>query len=81
MGYFTSPSIIREYFPPDTRLIVVAIRSPIPEIFSGGADYAGSTADYLAELAWLNRVFAKRADVVAEIVCGLPNVLKGALPW
>ena len=51
------------------------------EVFSGGADYAGSTADYLAELAWLNRVFAKRANVVAEIVCGLPNVLKGALPW
>jgi len=51
------------------------------EVFSGGADYEGETADYLAELAWLNRVLAAEADTVAEVVCGLPNVLKGALPW
>ena len=51
------------------------------EVFSGGADYEGETADYLAELAWLNRTLAAEADTVAEVVCGLPNVLKGALPW
>ena len=51
------------------------------EVFSGGADYEGETADYLAELAWLNRVLAAEADTVAEVVCGLPNILKGALPW
>ena len=51
------------------------------EVFSGGADYAGETEDYLAELAWLNRTLAAEADTVAEVVCGLPNILKGALPW
>ena len=51
------------------------------EIFSGGSDYAGDTLHYLAELAWLNRTIASYADTVAEVVCGLPNVLKGALPW
>jgi len=51
------------------------------EVFSGGADYEGETADWLAELAWLNRTLAAEADTVAEVVCGLPNVLKGALPW
>ena len=51
------------------------------EVFSGGANYEGETEDYLAELAWLNRILAAEADAVAEVVCGLPNVLKGALPW
>ena len=51
------------------------------EVFSGGTDYAGETEDYLAELAWLNRTLAAEADTVAEVVCGLPNILKGALPW
>lgn len=51
------------------------------EVFSGGTDYAGETEDYLAELAWLNRALAAEADTVVEVVCGLPNVLKGALPW
>lgn len=51
------------------------------EVFSGGTDYAGETEDYLAELAWLNRALAAEADTVAEVVCGLPNILKGALSW
>ena len=51
------------------------------EVFSGGTDYAGETEDWLAELAWLNRTLAAEADTVAEVVCGLPNLLKGALPW
>ena len=42
------------------------------EVFSGGAEYAGDT------LAYLNRVLARRADRVVELVCGLPNVLKEA---
>ena len=30
--------------------------------------------------AEINRALAERASLVAEIVCGLPNVLKGELP-
>ena len=35
---------------------------------------------YLRNLAMLNREFAREADLVTEVVCGLPNVLKGNLP-
>ena len=51
------------------------------EVFSGGTDYAGETLEYLAQLAWIDRVLAAQADTVVEVVCGLPHVLKGALPW
>lgn len=47
------------------------------EVFSGGADYEGDTLRYLSELARINRTLAQRADRVVEVVCGLPNVLKG----
>lgn len=48
------------------------------EIFSGGADYAGDTLAFMRALAGLNRWLAGEADFVCEVVCGLPNVLKGA---
>ena len=47
------------------------------EVFSGGTAYDGSTLFYLQELARINRALAARADTVAEVVCGLPNILKG----
>ena len=47
------------------------------EIFSGGKNYEGETIIYLRALARLNRILAKRADYVVELVCGLPDVLKG----
>lgn len=50
------------------------------EVFSGGTDYGEGTLQFLQELAALNRELAAKADLVAEAVCGLPNVLKGALP-
>lgn len=50
------------------------------EVFSGGAAYEGDTLHYLRELAQANRALAARADLVVEVVCGLPHVLKGALP-
>ena len=50
------------------------------EVFSGGADYAGDTLCYLKALASINRTLAARADLVVEMVCGVPNVLKGVLP-
>lgn len=50
------------------------------ELFSDGVRYEGETLAYLGELAKLNRELAARADLVVELVCGLPNVLKGELP-
>lgn len=50
------------------------------EVFSGGQDYAGDTLEYLRLLARVNRNLARQADHVVEIVCGLPNPLKGGLP-
>ena len=47
------------------------------EIFSDGVRYDGMTDGYLRNLALLNRELAQEADLVTEIVCGLPNVLKG----
>ncbi|MBR1781120.1 MAG: bifunctional adenosylcobinamide kinase/adenosylcobinamide-phosphate guanylyltransferase [Oscillospiraceae bacterium] len=47
------------------------------EVFSGGADYGAETMEYLRALAHLNRVLARRADRLVEVLCGLPNVLKG----
>ena len=50
------------------------------EVVSGGSDYSGESLRYLRLLAGLNRSLAEEADLVAELVCGLPNVLKGELP-
>ena len=50
------------------------------EIFSGGTDHMQSTLAYMRALAELNRMLAGRADFVCELVCGLPNILKGAEP-
>lgn len=49
------------------------------EVCSGGRDYAGDTLRYMGELARINRTLAAQADLVVEVVCGLPNVLKGVL--
>ena len=48
------------------------------EVFTGGADYAGGTGDYLRLMANAGRELAKRADRVCEVVCGLPQYYKGA---
>ena len=50
------------------------------EVFSGGADYDQESLRYMRALADLNRWLAARADLAVEVVCGLPNVLKGKLP-
>ena len=50
------------------------------ELFSDGGRYDGMTELYLRNLAMLNRELAQEADLVTEVVCGLPNVLKGNLP-
>ena len=50
------------------------------EVFSGGADYGEESLRYMRALADLNRELAAQADLVVEVVCGLPNILKGELP-
>ena len=50
------------------------------QVFSGGTDYSGETLDYLRALARIDRALAARAGCVVEVVCGLPNVWKGACP-
>ena len=47
------------------------------EVFSGGQAYADDTLRYLSELARIHRILAGKADLVVELVCGLPNILKG----
>ena len=49
------------------------------EVFSDGSGYAGESLRYLRELAALNRWLAAEAELAVEVVCGLPNVLKGEL--
>lgn len=48
------------------------------EVFTGGADYAAGTEDYLRLVARVNRALAQRADRVCEVICGLPWYYKGA---
>lgn len=50
------------------------------DIFSGGDDYEDGTLEYMRQLAALNRALAASADLVVEVVCGLPNILKGEMP-
>lgn len=50
------------------------------EIFSDGITYDPGTAAYLETLGTLNRLAARRADLVVEVVCGIPVPLKGTLP-
>lgn len=50
------------------------------EVGGDGEAYDESTARYLQTLGRLNRALAARFDAVAELVCGIPLVLKGILP-
>ena len=47
------------------------------DVFSAGDIYAGDTSRYLSILASLHRQLAQRADVVCEVVAGLPVYHKG----
>lgn len=47
------------------------------DVCGGGAAYDDDTCAYLRQLAQINRTLAKKADIVIEVVAGLPNVLKG----
>ena len=46
------------------------------DVFSDGAEYEEETLRYMKLLAFINKETAKAADLVAEIICGIPNILK-----
>ena len=50
------------------------------EIGADGARYDDFTCGFIEQLGSLACGIAARADVVVEVVAGLPNVVKGALP-
>lgn len=47
------------------------------EVFSDGGLYDSQTTRYLSTLAKINRAVAKSADLVVEVVCGIPLTRKG----
>lgn len=50
------------------------------DVGSDGCGYSASTRRYVELLGRVNSELAARFDVVAELVCGIPVVIKGALP-
>lgn len=46
------------------------------EIFSNGSAYSAEITEYIRLLGKLNRILAKLADEVYEVVCGIPVCLK-----
>ena len=49
-------------------------------VFSDGVRYDPETQRYLSCLARINAELAALADVVTEIICGIPVAVKGELP-
>ena len=47
------------------------------EIFTDGTEYGPDMQPYLRLLAGANRLLARRADRVCEVICGLPRYYKG----
>ena len=58
-----------------SRLVIVT-----NQVGSDGISYPEGTADYIAQLGRINQYIAGKADCVVECVCGIPVVLKGAIP-
>ena len=50
------------------------------DVGSDGGDYGETTLAYMEAVGRINAILAARADVVCEMVCGIPIVLKGELP-
>ena len=50
------------------------------DVFGDGMEYDPETMQYIEKLGWLHRQLAAQADLVAEIVVGLPLIRKGELP-
>ncbi len=50
------------------------------DVFADGLLYDNETMTYLEGLGWLHQQLAREADLVVEVVVGLPVVQKGELP-
>ena len=50
------------------------------DVGSDGTEYDASTEAYIRAIGRINAELASRADTVAELVAGIPIVLKGTLP-
>lgn len=50
------------------------------ELGSDGGAYDTLTKEYIDALGLLNRQAARLSDVVAEVVCGFPQIIKGEWP-
>ena len=46
------------------------------DVFSDGVEYEEETVRYMKLLAYINKETANAADFVAEVICGIPNILK-----
>ena len=51
------------------------------EIFSDGNVYTEETLTYMKEMAGVNCLLAAEADLVAEVICGIPQIRKGRQVW
>ena len=51
------------------------------DVGSDGGDYGEETRAYMEAIGRINAGLAARADVVCELVCGIPIALKGELPY
>lgn len=49
------------------------------DVFTDGVNYDEEMQYYLATLGEINQVLAKRADLVVEVVCGIPQIIKGGV--
>ncbi len=50
------------------------------EVGMDGISYSDGTMQYISAMAELNQKTAQMADTVIECVCGIPLVIKGAMP-
>ena len=51
------------------------------DVGSDGGDYGEATRAYMEAVGRINARLAAEADVVCELVCGIPLALKGELPY
>ncbi len=51
------------------------------DVSSDGRIYDSGTMAYIRALGKINAALAQRADTVCEVVCGIPVIRKGALPF